>query len=29
MFQASAFDLGYEVLEEGLRQPGIGVEEED
>jgi hypothetical protein len=29
MFQASAFDLGYEVLEEGLRQPGVGVKEED
>jgi hypothetical protein len=29
MFQASAFDLGDEVLEEGLRQPGVGVEEED
>jgi len=29
MFQASAFDLGYEVLEEGLSQPGVGVEEED
>ena len=29
MFQASAFDLGYEVLEEGLSQPGDGVEEED
>jgi hypothetical protein len=27
--QASSFDLGYEVLEEGLRQPGVGVEEED
>jgi len=29
MFQASAFDLGYEVLEEGLSQPGVGIEEED
>src|SRR5215211_7644010 len=27
--QASAFDLADEVLEEGLRQPGVGVEEED
>jgi hypothetical protein len=29
MFQASAFDLGYEVFEEGLSQPDVGVEEED
>ena len=29
MFQASAFDLGYEVLEERFRQPGVDVEEED
>jgi len=27
--QAPAFDLGDEVLKEGLRQPGVGVEEED
>ena len=27
--QMSVFDLGYEVLEERFRQPGVGVEEED
>ena len=29
MFQASAFDLGYEVLEERFSQPDVGIEEED
>ena len=27
--QASAFDLAHEVLQESLRQPSVGVEEED